>query len=149
MNIKEDTLTAIHAYFMQMESQVRIKVLVAFYGGNAVYGLPEDERLRCVYYVYHGSYHPQEEIDGIEYKGYHVSAFLTSLPQGHYYRIAHMPVVYVGDADFCKQLTALLPKCFKESAYLNANWSKRYNFNTLWWKVLLITMRLKAKFMRY
>lgn len=130
MKFDAEYLEIIGDYLNQLEYFKQVKVLVAFLGGYAAMGLPELDKEITIYYVFAMNRGMKKERLSttklpIYAKGYNVRYFSGHLMKMRFLEIAHSPVVYVGDVEYCKRLSVLLRDLFSEPIVLSSYSSKR------------------------
>lgn len=134
MNFEAKYITLIEDYLMEVENQKSRKILVAFLGGNAALGLPQLDEELVVNYIYIDNRTKKKTVGktvGMTFHGYPVDNFIEKLSKQNKscMEMAHSPVVYIGDVDFCRRLSRLSKESFSESKVLTAYWSKNTNPN--------------------
>lgn len=132
MIIKKEYLEIITDYVTKQEESKGIKVLIAFLGGNISAGLPEFDENLTFHYVYTKKGLPKKqrrkrfEVNGLDIyaNGYSELYFSEAIFRMDFQEIAHSPVVYIGDIEYCKRLSVLADKAFQEAKALSLYWSK-------------------------
>lgn len=133
MEVPAKTIKEFQDVIAIIEECQKVKVLVAFLGGNTAYGLPEyDSQKRFIYIFVHQQKNGKQMTTfhngDIEAKGYSVENFVDGLGRCNITRIetAHYPAFYIGDSDFCKRLSALAKLAFPlEGASIQYKYSSK------------------------